>query len=169
MAAEIHLYNDAHPRGRKFRPDELRAHKQQWLRICKNSPDILVQPQHRQDVGPIQAVIDELDFNSEISGRTDDDSIGALFLVDQFQRSIEEGILSLLPDDVRRSISSTYATLMRANMYLHKMATLPWGGTGSAWHQAYSFARKAIKCAQREIPAARHALLKHLGTPDDAI
>jgi len=31
--AEVQLYNDAHPRGRKFHPDELQDHKGQWLRI----------------------------------------------------------------------------------------------------------------------------------------
>jgi len=30
--AEIHSYNGRHPRGRKFLPDELRAHKALWLR-----------------------------------------------------------------------------------------------------------------------------------------
>ena len=33
--AEIHSYNDMHPGGRKFRPAELRGHKEQWLEICR--------------------------------------------------------------------------------------------------------------------------------------
>jgi len=36
--AEIHCYNGKHPRGRKFTPDELQAHKKQWLTICENVP-----------------------------------------------------------------------------------------------------------------------------------
>jgi hypothetical protein len=36
--AEVQMYNDSHPRGRKFRPDELRAHKRQWLQLCKEQP-----------------------------------------------------------------------------------------------------------------------------------
>src|SRR5215467_5857650 len=39
--AEIHSYNDAHPRGRKYRPDELRMHKVQWLRLCETSAQFL--------------------------------------------------------------------------------------------------------------------------------
>jgi len=31
--AEIHSYNPRHPRGRKFQPGELRAHRDQWLSI----------------------------------------------------------------------------------------------------------------------------------------
>ena len=129
--AEVQLYNDAHPRGRKFRPDELRNHKEQWLKICEESPGVLLMPQRPYDVGPIQALIDELEFNAEISGLTADDTIGALFLVTQFERSISEGLFSLLPDQVRSPISTTYATLMCANMYLKKMATMPWGAITS--------------------------------------
>jgi hypothetical protein len=160
--AEIQLYNDAHPRGRKFHPEELRAHKEQWLLVCKESAGTLLFPQRSFDVGPIQALIDELEFNSEIARRTDESTIGALFLVAQFERSIQEGVLSLLPDAVRNPICTSYATLMRANMYLQKMATIPWGGSG-AWPQAYEFSQKAIVCAQREIPAALTTLLSHLG------
>src|SRR5947207_6124741 len=61
--AEIHSYNDQHPRGRKFRPDELRAHKQQWLEICRNHAEVLLAAARSSDVGPLQALIDELAFN----------------------------------------------------------------------------------------------------------
>ena len=36
--AEIHSYNDKHPRGRKFRPTELREHRNTWLEICEKRP-----------------------------------------------------------------------------------------------------------------------------------
>ena len=161
--AEVQLYNDAHPRGRKFHAEELRIHKAQWLQVCKKDPGALLQAQGTLDVGPIQALIDELEFNAEIAQRTSDDTIGALFLVAQFRRAIHEGVFSLLSDSVRNPISTAYATLLRANMYLQKMSTMPWGGSGSAWHHAYSFTQKAIVCAKTEVPAARHALLGHLG------
>jgi len=161
--AEVQLYNDAHPRGRKFSSDELRDHREQWLKICEKSTGALLMPQRPYDVGPIQALIDELDFNGEISKLTADDTIGALFLVSQFERSISEGLFSLLPDQVRKPISSTYATLMRANMHLKKMATMPWGGNSSAWHHAYSSAVKDIERSQIEIPKAYDTLLAHLG------
>jgi len=161
--AEVQLYNDAHPRGRKFSPDELRGHKEQWLKICEESPGALLMPQRPYDVGPIQALIDELEFNEEVSKLTADDTIGALFLVAQFERSISEGLFSLLPDQVRRPISATYATLMRANMHLRKMTTMPWGGSGSAWYHAYTDAVKAIERSQTEIPKAYETLLAHLG------
>lgn len=42
--AEIHSYNDKHPRGRKFRPEELRQHKEQWLQICHERPEAMLAP-----------------------------------------------------------------------------------------------------------------------------
>lgn len=161
--AEIHLYNDRHPRGRKFGVDELKGHKEQWLRICRESPDSLLTPSHREGVGPLQSLIDELMFNSEIANRTDDETIGALFLVSQFGRSIEQGIFSLLPYDVHCQIRATYATLMQANMYIQKMAALPWGPSNSPWSQAHEYAEKAITRAQSEVLAARQALVSYLG------
>lgn len=165
--AEVQLYNDAHPRGRKFRPDELRGHKEQWLKICGESPGALLMPQRPYDVGPIQALIDELEFNAEISQLATEDTIGTLFLVTQFERSIAEGLFSLLPDQVRGPISSTYATLMCANMSLNKMAIMPWGGSGSAWHHAYMDAKKIIERSQTQIPEALDALLAHLSHKED--
>src|SRR5579863_7120763 len=49
--AEIHSYNDKHPRGRKFHPDELHAHKEQWLAICRERPEMLVSAIRNADVG----------------------------------------------------------------------------------------------------------------------
>ena len=65
--AEIHSYNDQHPRGRKFTPTELRAHKEQWLNICKDRPEVLLASTHDGDVGPLQALIDELCFNELVA------------------------------------------------------------------------------------------------------
>jgi hypothetical protein len=160
--AEIQLYNDAHPRGRKFHPEELRVHKEQWLRVCREMPGALLMPQRPLDVGPIQSLIDELEFNSEIAKRTSDKLVGALFLVAQFERAIHEGVFSLLPDAVRNPLSAAYATILLANMSLKKMSTMPWAGEGSAWHHAYSCAQTAIGDAQHQIQTARDTLLCHL-------
>jgi hypothetical protein len=58
---------------------------------------------------------------------------------------------------------------MRANMDLQKMASMPWGGSGSAWYHAYSRAKKAIEAAQDQVRAAHDGLLGFLGhAADDA-
>jgi hypothetical protein len=161
--AEIHLYNNKHPRGRKYHPSELQQHKEQWLNICRAYPHTLMDSRGAQDVGPLQALVDELEFNSEIVRRTEPEEVGALFLVCQLQRAIEEGLLSLLGDDVRNPLKRVYATMMRANMSLQKIAAIPWGGAGSAWHHAFSEAQRSIGIAKTEIETAREALLRELG------
>jgi hypothetical protein len=67
--AEIHSYNDKHPRGRKFSPEELRRHKEQWLTICKERQEVLVSASRAADVGPLQALIDELELNAKIAAK----------------------------------------------------------------------------------------------------
>ena len=61
--ADIHSYNTKHPRGRKFTTEELKLHKEQWLEICKTKPEIFVTAIRDTDVGPLQSLIDELEFN----------------------------------------------------------------------------------------------------------
>jgi hypothetical protein len=61
--AEIASYNDQHPRGRKFHPNELRLHKKEWLRICKEHPEALLNAPRDIHVGPLQAMVDELEYN----------------------------------------------------------------------------------------------------------
>jgi len=82
--AEIHSYNDQHPRGRKFRPEELRAHKEQWLEICRTRPEVFTEPSRQADVGPLQALIDELEFNAEVSKKSSGDTVGAIFKMSNF-------------------------------------------------------------------------------------
>ena len=54
-------------RGRKFLPDELRGHKEQWLEICRSRPEIFINAARDSDVGPIQGLIDELEFNVHVA------------------------------------------------------------------------------------------------------
>jgi hypothetical protein len=113
--AEIHSYNDKHPRGRKFRPEELRGHRQQWLEICQTKPEIFVHASRDYDVGPIQALIDELEFNSEVAQHATYDAIGCLFLDDQCRRAITDGAIATLSEDLKKLILEAYRLMGRAN------------------------------------------------------
>lgn len=101
--AEIHSYNDKHPRGRKFLPDELRAHKQQWVKICSERPEMLIAASRTQDVGPLQALIDELEFNEHVESGTNQQ--GCKFRDQQFARA---GSISILKDQLRENILTAY-------------------------------------------------------------
>jgi hypothetical protein len=160
--AEIHSYNDKHPRGRKFTPDELGRHKRQWLGLCKNRPEIFLQAARETDVGPIQALIDELEFNWKVSQYTDSDTLGCLFLVEQFRRAIQEGAIATLKDELKIAILDAYAAMGRANQQISGiMMHAPDGGP---WAGAVNRARKGVRDAAPRISAARDALLGFLGS-----
>lgn len=110
--AEIHAYNPKHPRGRRFTPEELRMHKEQWLRICDTCPEIFVAANRDTDIGPIQGLLDELDYNLAISA---DLNLGSLFRDEQLTRAVREGVLSTLDDRLRLALSVAYGAISKAN------------------------------------------------------
>jgi len=102
--AEIHSYNPRHPRGRKFRPEELKGHKEQWLELCKSRPEMFINAARDSDVGPLQALIDELEFDVVVSEYSSYDTVGCLFFDDQFRRAIREGAIATLREDLKKQI-----------------------------------------------------------------
>jgi hypothetical protein len=103
--AEIHSYNDMHPRGRKFTTAELTSHKAQWLQICSSKPESLLSAARDGDVGPLQALVDELEFNSAVVQHSSSESNrGAMFQESQFHRAIHEGMIAVLADSLKSSL-----------------------------------------------------------------
>ena len=113
--AEIHAYNPRHPRGRKFTPEELRMHKEQWLKICETRPEILVEASRNVDIGPIQGMLDELQYNIDISREVTGANLGFVFREQQLDRAIREGVLSILEDSLRVALSMAYGAISQAN------------------------------------------------------
>jgi hypothetical protein len=120
--AEIHSYNDEHPRGRKFRPDELRRHKEQWLRLVMENPGALVAARPQEDVGPLQSLIDELEFNLSVSTARSDGQAGCLFLDTQFQRALAAGSIAILEPELKSSLLEAYRVTMKANHVIPQAA-----------------------------------------------
>lgn len=159
--AEIHSYNDKHPRGRKFLPEELRLHKQQWLEICSERPDVLVGGIRNADVGPLQALIDELDFNGTVAAVTGWQKQGCRFHDQQFLRAIHEGSISLLRDNIRLSILDAYQATGAANSAIEKM-------NSTLRAEASNNAVERIVEARPKIAMARNELLKYLSNEPDS-
>ncbi len=159
--AEIHSYNDKHPRGRKFQPEELRLHKDQWLKICSDRPDLLIALTRHADVGPLQALIDELDFNSAVAEVAKDwQSQGCRFQDQQFLRAIHEGSVSLLRDNIRELILEAYRATGSANAALDAKNVNPI--FSDTWTNAKDEAQRLITGARSKITAARNELLRFL-------
>jgi hypothetical protein len=157
--AEIHSYNDRHPRGRKFHPDELRLHKEQWLKTCAERPDIFISATHTSDVGPLQALIDELEFNVTVANAGPTDQ-GCKFLDQQFLRAVHEGSVSILRDEIRDLILKAYHSMGAANVQIDAVPVHV--GGSNAWATASNEANRRIIAARPKIMAARDELLKFL-------
>jgi hypothetical protein len=59
-------------------------HKKQWLEICRTKPEIFVSTTREGDIGPLQALIDELDFNLAAAQQPLDSEPACMFLDVQF-------------------------------------------------------------------------------------
>jgi HNH endonuclease len=157
--AEIHSYNDRHPRGRKFRPDELRLHKQQWLDICERSPHLLLQAPYDRDVGPLQALLDELEFNRKVAAYSGD-WMGCPFRDQQFSRAISEGAVAVLDDSLKEKLIHAYVGAGRANEWVASALQMP--RSTSIASAAISTAERGLREAAGPINAAIDALLAFL-------
>jgi len=160
--AEIHGYNDKHPRGRKFLPEELRNHKEQWLNICAEHPEALVSASRTADVGPLQALIDELSLNAKIATRPGSTEQGAKFHDRQLRRAIEVGSIAILRDEIRETVLEAYVVMDAANQILDGAWRHPQGS--NAWATGVNEATSRIKEAQPKIAKAQEELLRFLKT-----
>jgi uncharacterized phage infection (PIP) family protein YhgE len=122
---EIHLYNDKHPKGRKYTPNELQKHKVQWIEICKRSPETFAQYANFANGGPFYGIIGELEFNQLKSG------LMITYETEEFSRSIRDGSLSLLDDDLKEDIMATYALIKSTNQSIKEFQDTK--ETGGNW------------------------------------
>ncbi len=155
--AEIHSYNNQHPRGRKYHPEELRKHKERWLAICRERPSELLSASRNADVGPLQALVDELAFNLAIATA----NVGVCpFMMDQMKRAITEGTLSMVDDQLREVLVNAYREMNFAN---HALAERP-SALAAGHARTSAAALNAVRGCATPVETARNALLKLLGS-----
>jgi hypothetical protein len=153
--AEAHAYNPKHPRGRRFSPGELRAHRVQWLEICRTRPEVFTEPTRHLDVGPVQALVDELEFNLAIADFGEPGKASSPFSDDQFRRAIATGSLSLLEEELKQKIMLAYVAIGATNQKY-------------AWAAAQAHPSQAIHAstegqnAKKAIADAHDALVDYL-------
>lgn len=154
--AEVHSYNPQHPRGRRFRPEELRRHKDEWLRICRDEPETLVAAPRNIDVGPLQALVDELEFNRIVAANNGTDVLGCTFRDEQFKRAIAAGSIAILVDDVKNALTAAYVAMGSANNFLG--AVWPHSPGSNSHNTAKNAVATKIREAEPKIAAAITAL-----------
>lgn len=163
--AEAHSYNDRHPRGRKFHSNELKRHRDQWFEICMSRPEMFIQPTPYAEAGPLEALIEELEFNANVARSDQHPEIACLFHDNQFRRAIEIGAMSTLEDNLKALIHEAYTSIGRANNYITaKMAVVANSNSSSIGGE---YARAAVKAARLKIENARLALLGFLHPKDE--
>jgi hypothetical protein len=162
--AEIHSYNDKHPRGRKYSPEELKLHRDRWLAACDSRPDLLGEVAARRDVGPLQALIDELELNGRIAARHAPQEQGCRFHQEQFLRAISEGSISILQDDIRNAVTEAYVAVGAANAVLNQAWAQP--ASSTHWEEGSQKAMSRIRAAAPLISEAKAALLRFLASED---
>jgi hypothetical protein len=113
-------------------------------------------------VGPLQALIDELDFNATVADVVETNDQGCRFHEQQFMRAIHEGSISLLQDNLRGLILSAYRRIGAANVSLESKSLQPM--SSEPWAQAANEVAKRVIEAGKAIKAARSELLKFLST-----
>lgn len=159
--AEVHLYNDKHPRGRKYHPDELKKHKEQWLETCAKFPQLLVEMPSTADAGPLSALITELEYNN-LAAKLYETLEGCRFESRQFDRVVSEGILSLVQEELRDELIAVYVRIKRAEGYLGALVAV------TASRDAYAEARNRVQAAVLEagkyIPQVLEKIRKFLAS-----
>jgi hypothetical protein len=160
--AEIHSYNDRHPRGRKFRPEELLRQKEQWLEICNTRPNIFVTKFSTAEVGPLQALIDELEFNMDVTNNSSADRLGCLFLEEQFRKAIGSGSIATLREELKRDLIGAYVAIGRANQRI--AAAVGHTGKSDPLQESLYKAFGSIAECSGPIKKAHLALLTFLGS-----
>lgn len=130
--AEIGLYNPRHPRGRRFSSEELRLHREQWLRLCRENPELLLHAPTVSEAGTIERLINELEFNLDVAYRSEANKLGCPFEVSQFERAVADGTYSIFEQRVRTKIRTAYMYMKRANTFIANLvSTTPEGNAGA--------------------------------------
>ncbi len=166
--AEIHAYNDQHPRGRKFTLEELRRHKQQWLDLFAQRPEALIEKtMSGARVGPLQALIDEIEFNVAAAKAGAQSSSGCRLRDEQFSELIRTGSLSLLLPDLKAAIIAAYVAAGHASVIGQAAVAKKAGGIShSLSGSGASDASNAFENCERLLSEARLQLLRFLGHED---
>ena len=118
-----------------------------------------MQPFIPSDVGPLQALIDELEFNHRVAEMDQKKEVGCHFRDKQFSKAIEYGSISILEDDLKNSINDAYATMGAANVFLSAAFSQPLTSRDNKVNSAID----EIKKSKPKIEKAKEELLKFLG------
>lgn len=163
--AEVNHYNPEHPKGRKFSEEELLEHKRLWVTVCEKHPEALVAAPRDTDIGPLEGMLLELEYNASIvddicDGTPWQEKIGRVLNNGEYQRSVSQGSLLLLPNVLRKIVNKAYAEVGRINTFISMYSnTRP---EGNAFAEATNRLLEAYRKSQSAITDASSKLNEFL-------
>lgn len=158
--AEIGHYNPKHARGRKFTEKELIIHKEQWLTICREQPQVLLGNTSSEGVGPLEAMIFELEYNLQAVCDFSFDDLGYRVKSEQFNLAISMGSLFVLPESIKEKINSAYLAISQIETYTNKFIN---SGHGRPLAEAQNNLAVVVNRSKSKIEDALDCLKKFLG------
>ena len=121
------------------------------------------------EVGPIQAMIDEIEFNRAAARAGAEHRSGCPLRDEQFARAIRSGSLSLLLPELKTTIIDAYVAAGHANAMGQAAAAKRGGGMSSSVSGSGSTdPAEAFRKCEVLLAKAQEELLKFLGHPDEA-
>ncbi len=160
--AEIHSYNKDHPRGRKFQPNELRGHRDQWISICRKHAEIFRRGSvARAEVGPLQSLIDELEFNEAVITVPPELGQFCLFQERQFLEAMRTGSIAVLQEELKRSICEAYVYIGQSNLRMKSLANQQ---EPSMVNEMLQQVNRSLSKTKQPIQKAKQELLKFLSS-----
>ena len=133
-----------HPRGRKFQASELRQHKEQWLGVCRDHPEVFVHSQPPPEAGSLERLLNELEFNLAVAkgGR-----VAGRFAVIQFQRAIADGTFTWISEKLKNAIMGAYVAINEANFDIDRLLNSPPGTSRKFVYNSLEKAKVPIQSA----------------------
>ncbi len=123
---------------------------------------MLVTASRISDVGPLQALIDELEFNEKVAERAESKDQGCKFHEQQFLRAVHEGSIAILQDEIKAAVLDAYVAIGAANGLIKAVWIHPKGS--GPWATGVNEAQQRILHARPKISDAKNQLLKFLAT-----
>lgn len=116
------------------------------------------------EVGPLQALVDELEFNLGIAQHNEHGELGCPFKDEQFRRAITEGAIAVLRDDLKHVILEAYRHIGREN---RRILAFEKTDDPNVRAQRANTLREQLQETGEMIDKAHYELLQFLGSERD--
>lgn len=160
--AEVGHYNPEHPKGKKYTPNELKLHRDQWLKTCEGSGHLIASTPAQYEPGFLEALVNELEFNKPLWSVTELKEMACPFEIAQFDRCMLNGSLVILEETLRTHLFEAYRIMKEVNLWLVSRPNNRLGSTPEV--AAANHALKRIQEKRLEFDRMHREVIEYLST-----